>query len=50
MQLKLPDLLDAHPLRGLVEVPGELLHGQNVAANGIAAVVTALKFLQHPLT
>jgi hypothetical protein len=50
MQLKLTDLLDAHPLRGLVEVLGELFHGQNVAANGVGAVVSALEFLQHPLT
>jgi hypothetical protein len=33
-----------------MEVAGELLHGQNVAANRVGGVVAALEFLQHPLT
>jgi hypothetical protein len=50
MQLKLAYLLGAHQLRGLVEVVGELLNGQNVATNGVDVLVTAPEFLQHPLT
>src|ERR1019366_1077149 len=47
MQLKLADLFGAHQLRGLTEVAGELLHGQNVAANRVDGIVASLEFLQH---
>ncbi len=50
MQLKLADLLAAQMLRRLAEVLRELLDRQNVAASRVGRVVTALEFLQHPLT
>jgi hypothetical protein len=37
MQLKLGDLFGAHQLRGLMEVAGELLYGQDVASNRFPA-------------
>ena len=48
--MKIADLLDAHQFGRFMEMYSELLDGELVAANRVGIIVTALEFLQHPLS
>ena len=50
VQLKLAYFFGTHQFRRLAEVFGKLLDGVNVTANCVWGVITALEFVQHPLT
>ena len=45
-----PQLFGAQLLRGAAEILGELLHGPDVAADGIGRIVAPPENVQHALT
>jgi hypothetical protein len=47
--LVLADVVRPKLVRGMVEVPGELLDRVDIRPHGVLRVVTTLKLIEHPL-